>query len=147
MKISSIYRSKYLRADDSGDEPVTYLVSKFSQELLGEAEGEKVLKGVLHFRGVDRPLVLNVTNARAIARVYGDDTDTWTGRPVTLFVADVQFKADIVRAIRISVPKPKPAAPARSAKPQPTPPPADPAGYVDPDDADDPTDFAADGRE
>jgi hypothetical protein len=40
---------------------------------------------VVHFSNSDLALVLNPTNARAIARLHGDDGDAWRGRWITLY--------------------------------------------------------------
>ena len=55
-------------------------------------QGKEALdKWVCYFDGTDKGLVLNKTNLNTIARLYGDDTDLWIGKPITLFATEVQF--------------------------------------------------------
>jgi len=60
-------------------------------------------KPVLYFVGKEKGLVMNKTNANTVSAVYGDETDDWIGKTIKLYVAKVQFKADMVDAIRINV--------------------------------------------
>ena len=49
-----------------------------------------------------KQLILNKTNARSIARILGtDETHTWDGHDIMLVPAQVDFKGDIVDAIRV----------------------------------------------
>jgi hypothetical protein len=56
---------------------------------------------VLYFVGHQRGLVLNVTNGLAIASLYGDETDAWRGRWVTLYPTTCQFGNRMVDCIRV----------------------------------------------
>ncbi len=64
----------------------------------------------MFFRGKQKRLVLNKTNAKTIAGLYGDDTEGWIGKRITLVVREVEFEGSIVLAIRVSgrIPQPKP---------------------------------------
>jgi hypothetical protein len=77
------------------------------------------------FKGKDKGLLLNKTNANTISGLYGDDTDTWLGKPVQLTTAYVDFQGKSVEAIRIIPKKP---APKSNAAP---PPPQEDPGYDD----------------
>jgi len=55
----------------------------------------------LQFSETDKKLILNVTNARTIADMYGDNTDGWAGRPITLFPTTTDFSGKRVACIRI----------------------------------------------
>jgi hypothetical protein len=58
-------------------------------------------KGLLYFRGVAKPLLMNDINPRTIAGMYGNDTRTWPGKPVTLFASTTMFKGQMVDCIRV----------------------------------------------
>jgi hypothetical protein len=66
-------------------------------------ENEKA-KPVLHFRGTDKMLVLNKTNATSIAKFCGDNTDEWQGNEVVLYPTKVDFQGTRVDAIRVKEP-------------------------------------------
>ena len=58
----------------------------------------------MHLAGQDKALVLNKTNAKAIAALYGKKVSAWTGKRIVLVPAMVDFKGDTVEAIRVKAP-------------------------------------------
>ena len=95
MQIDSLFPSKYLRASDlDGDTPVT-----MKSLIMEEINGEK--KPVLHFREPLKPLVLNKTNTKTIGSLHGSETDGWPGKRIILYPTKVDFRGEIVDAIRI----------------------------------------------
>lgn len=99
MKISNAFPSKYLKAADLQDRQVKLVMSRVEMETI--ADDEK--KPVIYFSKTQKGLVLNKTNSKAIAKVYGDDTDDWGGKEIVLFPALVDFRGDQVEAIRVKV--------------------------------------------
>ena len=107
-------------------------ISKLSVgESLRVQGGAKTKKHVVHFAEMDgRPdaerkrWVLNKTNAKTIAKLYGTETDNWTGKRITLFPTTCEMKGETVDCIRVraEVPRPRrpapqqPAAPAQAAR-------------------------------
>ena len=102
MRISESYPSKYVRAADLGGQDSIVKIRACVEEELGQG-AEKVVKPVLYFAGREKGLVLNKTNATAIAEDYGDDTEAWTGRDIVLFVQKVAFQGKLTPAIRVRV--------------------------------------------
>ena len=93
--------------------------------------GEGESKPVLFFQGADKGLVLNKTNANRIAHAHGKDMDAWWGREIQVRVEHVDFKGDIVPAIRVVI-ESQPLSP--PADPTPPPPPHDESGSALDDD-------------
>lgn len=54
-------------------------------------EPTTVMKLSLHFRGTDRFLVLNSTNAQSMAKLFGADVDAWAGKRICLFRVETKF--------------------------------------------------------
>jgi hypothetical protein len=74
------------------------------------------------FKGSDKTLVCNRTNASIIAELHGDDTDDWIGQRITLYATKVDFSGKRVDAIRVrdQVPVPQGATkPAAAPTPDP----------------------------
>ena len=95
MKINTLFPSKYLRVSDlEGDTVVT-----MKSLMLEEINGEK--KPVLHFREGGKGLVLNKVNTKTIATLWSEETDDWAGKQIILFPTEVDFRGEIVPAIRI----------------------------------------------
>lgn len=63
--------------------------------------GIKETKPVLAFAGRKKKLVLNKTNATAIASLHGDDTGGWIGKPVTLYPTKTKCGRETVDCVRI----------------------------------------------
>lgn len=111
-KLNDLFPTNYLKAADFEDGDAVLTIKKFTQETLGQGR-DAAEKWIVFFKEMDKGLVLNKTNANAIAKLYGDDTDDWIGRQVTLFATEVQFKDEMVEAIRIRSKPPKAAAKAK----------------------------------
>ena len=71
-----------------------------SEVLMAEMDdGEKA---IVHFKGIEKGLALNKTNANMITEIAGtDETDEWTGIPVCLFVTKVDYQGKRVDALRV----------------------------------------------
>ena len=84
MKLSDVFISNYLKAADlKGKEPTAKIVKVVFEEV----GPEKDRKLVMYFEKVKKGVILNKTNAPNVGDHYGDDTDTWAGKPVTLYTA------------------------------------------------------------
>lgn len=117
MKIGAAFPGQYLKAADLQGKRVQVVIEKVDMEDIG---GET--KPVLHFKGKNRGVVLNKTNANAIWGINGsDDTDDWPGTAITLFPTRVEFQGKRVDAIRIDPPDRPVAQPARRFAPEPEP--------------------------
>lgn len=99
MKLNDIFPSKYLKASDIEGETVA-VIKGVQMEQMKDQEGNEETKPVLYFTEY-KPMVLNMTNARAIESLYGDDTDVWPGNQVTLFVVEVSAFGKTTPALRI----------------------------------------------
>lgn len=104
MRISSAFPSKYLKASDIPDGREVHLKIDTVQIESMETTGDE--KPVLYFIDREKGLVLNKTNADAIASVMGDDTDQWRGKPIILFATTTSFGGRTVPCLRVRVPRP-----------------------------------------
>ncbi len=111
--MKDMYPSKWLTAKDLDGEDKVVTIRRIEEESIAQED-----KWVLYFdlRQTTKGLVLNQTNAKSIAKLHGEDTDDWINKSITLYPTEVQFKGDMVEAIRI---RNKP--PVLKGKPQPAP--------------------------
>ena len=87
MKRNDLFPSKWLKgATLSGDANLT--ITTLLQEELGDDRQEKP---VLYFKEVEQGLVLNATNYDTIASLYGEETDNWVGKKITIYPTEVTF--------------------------------------------------------
>lgn len=105
MHIDQLYPSRFLRCADLNGRPRRVTIAGLKREDVG---GEQ--KNVLAFTD-ETLLILNKTNARAIAKALGcDDTKDWRGKSITLVPALTDFKGDTVDCIRVRSAPQKPQA-------------------------------------
>jgi hypothetical protein len=69
---------------------------------IGQGEEAKT-KVVLSFDETSKQLALNSTNSKIIAEKYGDETDLWTGKKVTLIVVKKNFAGKLVDGIHVTL--------------------------------------------
>lgn len=121
MKLTEAFPSNFLKADDLQGRDVLVTISDVQMEELGQGQ-DKDTKLVLSFKGKNKKLVCNKTNAKTIAKLYGDDTDEWLGKTIILGPREVEFQGEQVWAIRVSLRDPnKPGQPPVKTAPSPAP--------------------------
>ncbi len=119
-KISEMRESKFLKQTDVG-RGVLATVEGCVQMNVAKEGADPEMKWCLTFVDVDKPLVINSTNAQLCAKIFqSDDTDDWHGKRVVLYAdPNVSFQGKLVGGIRVRAPKPSAVAPV-VAKPEPT---------------------------
>lgn len=108
MKISEEFPSKHLKAADLQGRDVRVTMANVEREKFGDDN-----KLVVYFKGKDRGLVLNKTNAGTISDAFGDDTDDWFGNDIILFSVRTDFQGKVVDAIRCRAPSARDNKPAK----------------------------------
>lgn len=105
-KIGEMIESKYLKQTDVEDE-VTVTVEKVGKQNIARKGDEPEYKWLVRFKEFQKPMVLNSTNIKRLAKACdSDDTDEWTGKTAVLYVdPDVEFAGNIVGGLRIRAAK------------------------------------------
>jgi hypothetical protein len=109
INMAQAFPSKFLSADDVTEAGVRVRMQTVRMEQV-DRDPAKPHKPVVYFLGEDRGFVLNVTNTNTIMDMYGQDSDSWVGKDITLFRTLVDFGGRMVPAIRV-----KPGQPAAQA--------------------------------
>lgn len=125
MRIDTAFPSKYLKASDLNGRTAVVKIANVRME---EVEKGKD-KPILYFVGKDKGMVLNKATSTTITMLYGPETDDWTGSPLELFVALVDFQGKQTEAIRVRAPRPS--GQPRQAQQEPPPPPPSERGDFD----------------
>lgn len=123
MKLNEAFPSNFITSADLNGKDVVVVIEEVKMERIGQGRDAED-KLLLTFRGKKKGLITNKTNAKTIGKLYGDDTDDWIGKAITIGPREVEFQGDMVWAIRVSLRAPASAAPA--AQPAATPPPSTP---------------------
>jgi hypothetical protein len=107
--INEIFAGKYLGAVDLDEDTDVTIIGESEVEVTNE--GKKETKLCLHFKELDKPWILNKTNAKAIAQVLGSfETEDWVGQRITIYVAMVESFGKQTEGIRVKLRAPKAAA-------------------------------------
>lgn len=104
MDISTVYDGDNLKAADlNGHEPTVTIENVQVKEF--EKDGKTSRKLILSFEGKKKKLVCNATNARRIAHFYGNETNGWLKKEITLYTEMVDFGGKLTEGIRVKVMK------------------------------------------
>lgn len=92
-----------------GEEPI-YTIAKVGPEMVTGPDGKKDECTVAHFTEKAKPMVLNATNCKTIAKIYNTPfIEHWVGKKIQIYAAKVKAFGEDVEALRI-----RPKAPASS---------------------------------
>jgi hypothetical protein len=101
--VDQLYPSKYLCASDLKGKRIKATIAKVIIEEFTN-DGEKQNKPVVHFKEAIKPFVANKTNVNILAKLCGDDTDDWTGKPIGLRMELVSFRGKVTESVRVTQP-------------------------------------------
>ncbi len=96
MQLNDIFGGDSLKAADLNGREFTLTIAAVEAKKFDN--GNKL---IIRFAGAKKSLVANKTNARRIAFMYGENTDFWIGKQITLGVDFVDYQGQTVQAIRV----------------------------------------------
>ncbi len=102
MKLDDFYPSNYLKANDLKGEDVVFTIRDVER-----IEFDDGTKPICQFEEGTKSLVLNRTNFTSIAKLHGEDTETWKGKQISLFGTEVAFRGTPTLAIRVRLTVPE----------------------------------------
>ena len=86
---------------DEGQELIL-TISYVREETVTGPDGKKEDCTVMHFAEKVKPMILNVTNAKTISKIYETPyIENWAGKKIQIYVAQVKAFGDLVDALRI----------------------------------------------
>lgn len=108
MNVNDIYSSetKWLKASDLQGRKHKVVIDSLEMADF-EEKGVKKRKVGLNLRGKQKGVLLNKTNARAIAAQYGDNMDVWVGKEINIYPTKTDFGGEMVDCIRVEMPIPE----------------------------------------
>lgn len=83
--------SKYIKNADLKGQPVPLIIERYALEEVGMS---KDLRGVLYFQGHTKGVVLNAGKIDVLVGLYGEDTDNYIGKPITMIPTTCQFQGN-----------------------------------------------------
>lgn len=102
--VADFFPSKFLSAADLKGKTVHVTIDKIATEEF-ENDGRRQTKPVITFREKSvKPMVINKTNFAIIAKLCGEDTDSWPGKKIGLHMELVSFKGKVSESVRVKQP-------------------------------------------
>jgi hypothetical protein len=102
MKLTEMFATNLLKAADvtdaGGEMPAT--IAKIEMKEFDNDSGGKDRKPIIFFAN-DKQMVCNKTNGTTLGEMFGNETDDWIGKSITLIVQNVDFAGKSTPAIRI----------------------------------------------
>lgn len=115
MKLNDAFESKYMSVSDLDGENLIVTIKSIEMETLKGRDGKPDdEKPVLFFKGLQKGMVVNKTNWKAITKATNEeDSDDWIGKSIELYEGEATtFSGDVVAALRVKAKPPKASKPA-----------------------------------
>lgn len=90
---------------------VTVTIERVKAGQLTTQGGRTAKKPIVYFEKREKGFVLNKTNAKTIAGMYGNDTTKWVGQRIAIYATTTSMGSETVECIRV-----RPKAPPASAQ-------------------------------
>lgn len=100
----NIYKTElfpYLEGDSLAGKEFEMTIKDFGSEMMPDHKGADELKYTLQFNETDKSLILNKTNAKRLAVLFGPETNEWKGKRIVLYTEEVKAFGKLHNAIRI----------------------------------------------
>ena len=76
-------------------------IRQVRKEMVTGADGKKEECIVCRWVEDQKPMILNVTNMKTIAKMYGPYIEHWAGKRVQIYASTTKFGGDMVECLRI----------------------------------------------
>ena len=96
MKFEDFFPRTYVKASDLNGKDLTLTIRRVERK-----EFEDGTKPVLWFEEITKALILNRTNFSIIEKLWGEDTDHWIDKSITLFPTEVSYLGEMRMGIRV----------------------------------------------
>jgi len=101
-----LFPNEYVGACDLEGGDAMVVIERIQIEELRNVEKKAEKKPVIWFRGAKKRMVLNKTNAKIIAGLYGNNTDSWKGEAIALYATTCESFGKTVECVRVRDQKP-----------------------------------------
>jgi hypothetical protein len=101
MDYRAMYDGKYVGSWDIAGKDTTVTIAKVEAvEVIGAGDKHNK-RPVLSFTGAQKGLVLNKTNGKIVANMYGNNVEKWVGKKITLYATTCSAFGQTVDCIRV----------------------------------------------
>lgn len=82
--VSQVYQSRWLKAEDLHGKSVRVKIANVEVESVRQRDGDVTPKIAVSFVGARKVLLCNATQARTLAGLFGDNTDDWIEKEISI---------------------------------------------------------------
>lgn len=79
---------------------LTVVIESVCRDVVTGTGGKKEECTIAYLKG-QKPFILNNTNSKSIAKLYGPYIEDWAGKPITVFASTTKLAGDTVECLRI----------------------------------------------
>lgn len=79
---------------------LTVTIESVRRDVVTGTGGKKEECTIAYLKG-QKPFILNNTNSKSIAKLYGPYIEDWAGKPITLYASTTKLAGDTVECLRI----------------------------------------------
>lgn len=79
---------------------MTVTIGSVAREMVTSVGGKKEECTVARLVG-QKPFILNVTNSKSIAKLYGPFIEDWAGKQITLYASTTKMAGEVVECLRV----------------------------------------------
>lgn len=79
---------------------LSVVIESVCRDVVTGTGGKKEESTIAYLKG-QKPFILNNTNSKSIAKLYGPYIEDWSGKPITLFASTTKLAGDTVECLRI----------------------------------------------
>lgn len=117
MHVNKLKNSTFLKQEDVGSGTLV-TIEGMTEENVAKDGAPEQMKYALHFKELEKPFVLNSTNAQLISQITGEeDTDHWIGHKIVLYTdPTIMYQGKLTGGIRCRAPKQGSGKPSQASK-------------------------------
>ena len=102
MHVELMFPSRFLKAADLQEKPMSLTITQVFRDQVRMTNGSVTEKYILRFEETDKELILNKTNAKAIAKLLREPKAVnWAGSVIVLKPTTCEAFGEIVDCIRL----------------------------------------------
>lgn len=106
MRMRDALPGRYLSGDDLDEEVIVTIDRVVMESFRDPRTRVETRKPVMYFQRAKRGLIVNRTNWRTVADLYGDESDNWTGKRIVLAPTMVDAYGKQTKAVRVRPTRP-----------------------------------------
>ena len=102
MKVTEAFQGNFIDALCVHDKDATLEITSVDDRGTVKDSTKKLIdKPIVRFKGTDKGLILNKTNARTIGFHHGNEMNDWPGKSITIYATTCDSFGEIVPCVRV----------------------------------------------